>query len=415
LLGRALTDSTEHKELTNLGDPAMCDDPYARYAHLRRSCPVSRVKAPLLLRGTGYMLTRYNDVVAFYTDPRFSSDFARHGVGRRFLPLAPPSIRVLVDSMVMKDDPEHQRLRSLVHKAFNARRVAALSGDITRIARGLTDHLAAAGEIDLVSDYAVKLPLAVIATMLGIDDHDRDEFHELCLRLTQAIAAGPRQLFRTVRTTHQLSKVFERLARQRRQQPDGGLISGLLRANHDGGKLTDREVVSMIFLLLLAGHDTTTNLIGSSVVALLDNPDQLARLRANPALIDRGIDELLRFTTPVPCGAPRTALEDVAMAGTCIPKGSQVLGMLISANRDETMFTNPDVLDLSRTPNKHLAFAAGPHYCLGHQLARLEGRIALTELLRRFENLEIVVPRSQLRFKHLVALRGLTSLPMRVS
>lgn len=403
------------RAFTNLGDPAMCADPYARYAHLRRSCPVSRVKAPLLLRGTGYMVTRYDDVLAFYGDPRFSSDFARYGVGRRFLPLAPPSIRVLVDSMVMKDDPEHHRLRSLVHKAFNARRVAALSEDVIRIARGLIDQLAAAGEIDVVSDYAVQLPMAVVAIMLGVDDDDRDKFHELCLQLTQAIAAGPRQLFRTVRATQRLSQLFEHLVRQRRREPDDGLISGLVRANHDGAELSDREVLAMIFLLLLAGHDTTTNLIGSSVLALLDEPEQLARLRADPSLIDTGIDELLRFTSPVPCGAPRTAVEDVEIAGTRIPKGSQVLGMLISANRDETRFENPDVLDLSRKPNKHLAFAAGPHHCLGHQLARLEGRIALTELLERFENLEITAPRSELRFKRLVALRGLTSLPMRVS
>jgi cytochrome P450 len=401
--------------LTDLGDPVMFDDPYARYAYLRRTCPVSRVKAPLLLRGTGYMVTRYDDVVAFYTDPRFSSDFARYGVGSRLLPLAPPSIRVLVDSMVMKDDPEHHRLRSLVQKAFTARRVAELSGDITRIARGLTDRLAAAGDIDLISDYAVQLPLAVIAIMLGVDDDDRDTFHELCLQLTQAVAAGPRHFVRILRTTRRLSRLFESLVRQRRQEPDDGLISGLVRASHDGGKLSDREVVAMIFLLLLAGHDTTTNLIGSSVLALLDHPEQLAILRADPALIDTGINELLRFTSPVPCGAPRTAVEDVEIAGTRIPKGSQVLGMLISANRDETVFTNPDVLDISRKHNRHLAFAAGPHYCLGHQLARLEGRIALTELLGRFENLEISVPRSQLRFKHLVALRGLTSLPMRVS
>jgi cytochrome P450 len=402
------------KELTDLGDPVMCNEPFARYAYLRRSCPVSRVKAPLLLRGTGYMVTRYDDVMAFYTDPRFSSDFARYGVGSRFLPLAPPSIRVLVDSMVMKDDPEHHRLRSLVRQAFNARRVAALTGDIARIARSLTDRLAAVGEIDLVADYAVQLPLALIAIMLGVDDDDRDKFHELCCQLTQSIAAGPRQLFRTVCAAHQLSKLFEHLVRQRRREPDDGLISGLVRANHDCSSLSDREGVAMIFLLLLAGHDTTTNLIGSSVLALLDDSEQLARLRAEPALMDTGIDELLRFTSPVPCGAPRTALEDVEIAGTRIPKGSQVLGMLISANRDESVFTDPYMLDLSRKPNKHIAFAAGPHHCLGHQLARLEGRIALTELLGRFADLEIAVPRSQLQFKRLVALRGLTSLPMRV-
>ncbi|ULN43923.1 cytochrome P450 [Mycolicibacterium crocinum] len=170
----------------------------------------------------------------------------------------------------------------------------------------------------------------------------------------------------------------------------------------------------MMFLLLLAGHDTTSNLIGNSVVALLDHPDQLARLRAEPDLIDDGIEELLRFTAPVAVGAPRVALEDLEFSGTRIPKGSRVFGMLISANRDESVFADADALDLSRTPNKHLAFASGSHYCLGHHLARLEGRIAITQLLERFDHLEITVPRNSLRLRPIVPLRGLESLPMRL-
>jgi cytochrome P450 len=186
-------------------------------------------------------------------------------------------------------------------------------------------------------------------------------------------------------------------------------------ANEDGDNLTDREVVAMIYLLLIAGHDTTANLIGSSVLALVQNPDQLAAVRANPGLLKDGIEELLRYTSPVPCGTTRIALEDVEIAGTTIPKGSQILGMIISANRDERVYENPEALDLTREPNRHLAFAFGTHYCLGHELARMEGRIALTALLERFEHWEITVPVSRLSYKPTVPLRGLTSLPMRMS
>ncbi|BBZ69104.1 cytochrome P450 family protein [Mycobacterium paraseoulense] len=402
---------------TDLTDPIMFSNPYPRYAELRRSAPVSRVRAPLIIggKGKGYMLTRYEDVLAMHSDPRFSSDVMRHDSVRRVRWLIPKPIRLFTETMVTKDDPEHQRLRRLVHKAFTPKLVAGLADDITLIARELTEQLAQAGEVDLVSDFAVPLPLTVIARLLGVKDDDRKEFHALCLRLTQSSAAGPRGLFGFMTSAAKLTELFERLADERRLDPDDALISQLVRATHDGDKLSDREAIAMIFLLLLAGHDTTSNLIGNSVVALLDHPDQLARLRTEPELIDAGIEELLRFTAPVPVGTVRVALEDVEIGGTRIPKRSRVFGMIISANRDESIFTDADELDLSRTPNKHLAFASGAHYCLGHHLARLEGRIALTQLLQRFDNLEITVPREGLRLKPIPSLRGLESLPMRVS
>lgn len=405
---------TQRIEFTDLGDPIMFSNPYPRYAELRRSCPVSRVRVPMV-RKKGYMLTRFDDVVALHGDPRFSSDMMRHGPMRHMRWFLPKSAQLLTDSMVFKDDPDHRRLRRLVHKAFTPKLVAGMAGDITCIARELTDQLESAGEIDLVRDYAVPFPLAVIARLLGVNDQDRDEFHELCLRVTQSIAAGPRRMIRLVRSVRKLSDLFERLADERRLDPDDNLVSQLVRATHEGDKLSDHEALAMIFLLLLAGHDTTSNLIGNSVLALLDHPLQLARLRADPTLIDTGVEELLRFTAPVPVGTARVALEDVEIGGTRIPRGSAVYGMLISANRDETVFTNPDELDLSRTPNGHVAFAFGTHHCLGHHLARLEARIALTELLQRFDNMEITVPRESLQLRHLVSLRGFESLPMRVS
>ncbi|MDD9371263.1 MAG: cytochrome P450, partial [Acidimicrobiales bacterium] len=171
-------------------------------------------------------------------------------------------------------------------------------------------------------------------------------------------------------------------------------------------------VVAMIFLLLLAGHDTTANLIGSSVVALLEHPEQMARLREEPEIADTAVEELLRFTTPVPCGAARIATDDVEIGGTVVPKGSPVLGMIISANRDESVFDRPDELDLAREPNRHLAFAFGAHYCLGNQLARLEGRVALRALVDRFPDMRLAVPKDQLAYKPTQSLRGLRQLPL---
>jgi cytochrome P450 PksS len=171
----------------------------------------------------------------------------------------------------------------------------------------------------------------------------------------------------------------------------------------------------MIFLLMLAGHDTTANLIGSSILTLLEYPEEAHRLREDPILATSAIEELLRFTTPVPCGAARITLDEVEVADVRIPKGSSVLGMIISANRDEAVFENPDVLDLGREPNKHLTFAFGKHFCLGNQLARIEGRIAIRELVRRFPNMKLAVPRDQLRYKSSQSLRGLRSLPLQLA
>lgn len=400
-------------EVSKLDSPAMIANPYPRYAQLRRSAPVSWAKVPLLLRGSGgYLLTRYDDVMTLYSDPRFSTDAVKHTLAGKFTWLMPSPMRLLTETMVFKDDPDHKRLKSLVHKAFTPKLVSTMPGDITKIAEQLADQIAAQRDVDLVHDFAVRLPLSVIATMLGVADEDRDRFHRLVEPLSTA--TGRTAMLRYAGSTRKLVQLFEQLIDDRRLRPDDGLISQLVRANEAGDKLTHRETVAMVFLLLLAGHDTTANFIGSSVLALMEHPDQLAALRAQPELWDTAIEELLRYTSPVGCGGTRIALEDVEIAGTPIHKGKQVLGMINSANRDEAVFDNPDGLDLTRKPNPHLAFTTGIHYCLGHQLARLEGRIALTTLLQRFPNWELTRPRSQLRYKVAVPLRGLTSLPIRM-
>jgi len=211
-----------------------------------------------------------------------------------------------------------------------------------------------------------------------------------------------------------LLKMIERMADDRRTNPDAGLITGLISASEDGDKLSTDEIDAMIFLLMLAGQDTTANLIGSAALTLIEHPEQAARLRTDDAIAPTAVEELLRFTTPVPCGAVRATLEDVEVGGTTLAAGSKVLGMIISANRDETIFDQPDVLDLGRDPNRHITFAFGKHFCLGNQLARLEGQIAIRALVRRFPNMAVAVPRDRLRYKPIQSLRGLTSLPLQL-
>jgi len=408
------TAPAEEMETTELSDPVMFTDPFGRYAELRRRAPVSRVHSKQLVGGSAYMLTRYPDVLMVYNDVRFSSDPTSGGSSFLMRHL-PKMFRLLSESMVYKDDPDHARLRRLVNKAFTPRMVQQMRGDIEGIVGELLDAVARRGSetVDLVAEVAVPLPLSVISTMLGVADADRERFHVLVERFVAGLGQGSAaEAVRTIPTARKLYAVLEQLAEVRRAQPDDGLISGLLEASDDGDSLSGDEVIAMIFLLMLAGHDTTANLIGSSMVALIEHPEQAERLRSEPALLPSAVEELLRYTTPVPCGTTRHLLEDVEVEGVTLPQGAKVLGMIISANRDETVFERPDELDLGREPNKHLTFAFGKHFCLGNQLARLEGQIAIGELVTRFPDMRLAVPRDQLRYKPSQSLRGLRSLPL---
>jgi cytochrome P450 len=417
-MGRTVTDTAAaaHSESTDLADPVMFTNPFPRYAQLRREAPVSRAYSKQMLGGAGYMLTRYEHVMLLHNDVRFSSDPTSGGSSFLMRHL-PKMFRLLTSSMVYKDDPDHARLRRLVNKAFTPRMVQQMADDIERIVSELLDKVAARGSqtIDLVADVAVPLPLSVISRMLGVGDEDRDEFHVLTERFVMRLGSGSAaDALRAVPAARKLYRVLERLAAQRRAVPDDGLISGLLSASDEGDSLDGDEVIAMIFLLMLAGHDTTSNLIGSSVVALIENPEQAERLGSDVAVLPTAVEELLRYTTPVPCGAARTLLDDVEIDGTTMPKGAKVLGMIISANRDETVFDRPDELDLGRDPNRHLTFAFGKHFCLGNQLARMEGQAAIGELVRRFPNMQLAVPRDSLRYKPAQPLRGFRSLPIRL-
>jgi cytochrome P450 len=424
-----VTDTTVSDEPTDLSAQVMFDDPYPTYAELRRRSPVARAYSKQMLGGAGYMFTRHEHVLLLHNDVRFSSDptsatsaaaddaDAADNKSSFLMKHLPKMFRLLTQSMVYKDDPDHARLRRLVNKAFTPRRIQELQDDIGRIVDDLLDDAerrAAAGDtVDIVNDVATPLPLSVISAMLGVDDEDRDEFHRLMERFVVRLGSGSAaDAVKAIPTGHKLYRVLLRLADQRRARPDDGMITALLQASEDGDSLTDDEVIAMIFLLMLAGHDTTANLIGSSALALIEHPDQADLWRNDPTLAQTAVEELLRFTTPVPCGAARTLLDDVEIEGTVLPRGAKVLGMIISANRDENVFERPDQLNLARDPNKHLTFAFGKHFCLGNQLARMEGQMAIGELNRRFPHMRLAVPRDTLRYKPVQALRGFRSLPL---
>ncbi|MCW2829955.1 MAG: putative cytochrome hydroxylase [Aeromicrobium sp.] len=400
---------------TDLGDPAMISHPFARYAELRRTAPVSLADHEQGTRmSKGFMLTKYHDVFTLHSDSRFSSDPAHTAMGK-YLRFLPPTLRMLNESMVMKDDPEHRRLRALVSAAFTPRYVREMADAVDRIVTESVETLVGRDQVDLVADFAVPVPLAVIAEMLGVSDADRQDFHVWVSTWSEATAAGnPVALLRGLPSARKITKLLGRLVDDARANPDDGLVSALVQASEDGDSLSAREVTGMLFLLLLAGHDTTSNLLGSSVLALIDHPDQLQRLRDEPELINSAVEELLRFTAPVPCGVIRTALEDLEIAGVAIPRGSSVIGMIISANRDEDVFDDPEILDIAREPNRHMAFAVGVHYCLGNQLARMEARAALSALVERFDHIELAIPRDAVQWRTTQPLRGLQSLPLRL-
>ncbi len=294
---------------TDLASDVMFNDPFPRYAHLRHTAPVSKVQSKQLVGSGGYMLTRYDDVLTLLNDARFSSDSMGQG-DSWIMNHLPKMLRLLADSMVYKDDPDHARLRRLVNKAFTPRMVQGMADDMQHIIDQLIARVDQGVVVDLVSEIAVPLPLTVISNMLGVTDDDRDQFHVLMTRFVASVGSGSLAAFaRAIPSARKLLRMIERMADERRAVPDDGLISALVAASDDGDKLSPDEVSAMIFLLMLAGHDTTANLIGSSMLALMENRDQAARFRDDATLTPSAVEELLRFTTPVPCGTPELHLK----------------------------------------------------------------------------------------------------------
>jgi len=315
--------------------------------------------------------------------------------------------------MLDLDAPDHTRLRSLVHKAFTPALIGQMRARIQSLAYELLDVVARKGEMDLIKDYALPLPMTIITEILGVPTSDRNKFH----KWSQAVVSltSPKATLRVIPNVWMFIRYLRAFFVKRRRDPRDDLVSALIQAEEAGDRLSEDELLAMVFLLLIAGHETTVNLIGNGMLALLQHPGQLATLRDNPDMIKTAVEELLRYTSPVFMSTERYAREDLQMHGINIPRGEMTLGVIGSANRDAEIFDHADELDLEREPNKHLSFGQGVHFCIGAPLARLESQIAINTLLRRIPNLKLGAAPDSLRWRPSMLLRGLESLPISFS
>src|ERR671910_150288 len=324
-------------------------------------------------------------------------------------PWVPGFLRPLERNMLDLDDSDHARLRALVSKAFTPRLLERLRGRIEALSEDLLDAMGS--EAELVAGYALPLPATVIAELLGVPAEDQRKFHRWSSNLV-SVSSG-RDMLRALPAALAFMRYLRKLIGRRRTEPRDDLITALVRAEEAGDRLSEDELLAMVFLLLVAGHETTVNLISSGTLALLEHPEQAERLRRDPSLMKPAVEELLRYTSPVEMATERYAREDAEIGGRRIPRGGLVLAVLGSANRDERHFENPDVLDLARAPNRHLAFGrGGVHHCLGAPLARMEGQIALSALLRRFPGARLAMAPESLHWRRGLFLRGLEKLPL---
>jgi hypothetical protein len=406
------TATTQAAAAAPLFNPLSLDfirNPYPSYARLRETAPVMRL--PNL---NAFLVSRHADAALVLRDKRFGKDFVTR-ITRRYGPeaLKEPIYRAMSLWMLSQDPPDHTRLRGLVVKAFTFRRVEDMRPRIQQIVDESIDRVIKQGRMDLIADFAFRLPVIVICDMLGIPEEDREIFftrERTGGRLLDPVPLS-REEIDAANTSHKNSEAyFHKLFDLRRRQPGDDLTTQLVQAEEDGNKLTNEELTANIILLFGAGHETTVNLIGNGLLALHRNPDQLAKLKANPALMPNAIEEFLRYDSSVQLTG-RVAMEDVEVGGTMIPQGENVMCLLGSANHDPAVYPDrPDDLDIERPNVRPMSFGGGIHLCLGAQLARAEAEIAISTLLRRIPNLridDVVNPDWRPTF----VLRGLMHLP----
>jgi cytochrome P450 PksS len=314
--------------------------------------------------------------------------------------------------MLNKDAPDHTRLRRLVHKAFAPSLVARLRERIQSVCDELLDVLEANGSIDLMSGYALPLPLMIIADSLGIPPEDRRRFHARSRSsLTPSTVLG---VLRAAPDQRLLARYIRKLVERRRSDPREDLVTALVQAEEAGDRLSEKELVATIFFLLIAGYETTVNLIGVGALALMQHPRERERFAQSPTLPESAIEELLRYASPLDVATQRFAGEDLTINSVRISRGDVIFAILGSANRDESQFPDPDTLNLTRAPNRHVAFGQGAHFCLGAPLARLDARLALTTLFRRFPHLRLTRAPESLRWRRSLIIRGLEELPVAI-
>src|ERR1700688_2914554 len=389
--------------------PEFIRDPYPHYARLRTTDPMH-----LTAHGS-FVASRHAEVSLVMRDKRFGKDFVERTV-RRYGPriMEEPIFRSMSHWMLQQDPPDHTRLRGLVVKAFTARRVEDMRPRIQQVVDQTLDRIVSQGHMDLIEDFAFRLPVTIICDMLGIPDEHREVFYNSSRdggRILDPVPMSPAEIAQGNASNAMAQVYFQQLFELRRKSPGDDLTTQLVQAEEDGSKLSNEELTANIILLFGAGHETTVNLIGNGLLALYRNPDQLALLKANPALITNAIEEFLRYDSSVQ-STGRVALEDIDdLGGKKIPKGEAVLCLLGSANRDPAVYPDrPDRLDITRPNVRPLSFGGGIHFCLGAQLARIEAEVAIATLLRRLPDIkpdDLDNPKWRPTF----VLRGLKNLP----
>jgi cytochrome P450 len=400
-------------------DPEIVANPFALLAQMRSTSAVMPISFPIVgMDRQVWMITRLEEAVQMLKDhAHFTVDPSSIGInglmGRNRSEATETPTFFTSKTMLTVDNPDHRRLRLLVSRAFTPRYIESLRPSVQEIADELLDLVQAQGQMDLVADYAFRLPIDVISEMLGVPRADRKQIHVWSDALATGRGVGTGGLD-PEREAHMraFGAYSARLVADKRQHPGDDLISQLITIEEEGDRLSETEMISMITLLIFAGHETTSNLIATGTLMLLDYPDQLAKLIADLSLVPSAVEELLRFNGPATIAGPRYATADMEFAGQHLKKGDVVFPILLSANHDENQFTQPEELDIARELTRHIAFGQGIHSCLGAPLARLEGDIAFTTLLKRMPNLRLSAPRESITWKFALNSRSLAALPL---
>ncbi|QHJ71931.1 cytochrome P450 family protein [Planococcus halotolerans] len=377
-------------------------DPYPYYSQLRVGEPVYKTRFPDGQQG--WLITGYTEAVEALKEPRFIKDFSKLYGGSM------DGMSVFTQNMLFSDPPDHRRLRGLAQKAFTPRVIEGMKERIEEITDQLLNDMKQKEEINLIDDFAFPLPIIVICEILGVPSEDRDKFRIWSNSLIEGSSGEP-----GVSIYQHMNDFIRYLGEwfsETRREPKNDLISKLIAAEEAGDRLTEKELYGLVTLLIIAGHETTVNLIGNSFLNLLKHPEQKELLRRNPELIDQAIEESLRFDGPVEFSTSRWASENLQFAGKEIRRGELVVVALNAANRDPDKFQDPNVFDISQEKSPHLAFGTGIHHCLGAPLARLEGKIAISKLLERFPNLRLRIPESELEWRPGMIVRGVKEIPV---
>jgi cytochrome P450 len=385
---------------------------HAYYARLRQDAPVFAVTLKRLhFRQRAWLITRYDDVLEVLKDDTTfvkNPNNAMSPEQLRRAPKLPAMFAKLQQSLLDLDGADHDRLKVLVHKAFTPRMIEGMRQNTQTMTNLALENAKKRGEIDLLHEFALPVPLAIIGQIMGVPEKDHTKF----AGWTRAMVSSASNPLFSIPGVLMFVRYLRDMVEKRRKQPQDDLTSALVAAQEGSDALSTDEIVSMLILLLSAGHETTVNLIGTGVFELLRHPAQLELLRQDPSLIKPAVEELLRFVTPAETGTERFAARDIEIGGVTIPKGELVIACIASANRDSSQFENPQVLDITRANNKHLSFGQGMHYCLGAPLARLEGQTAIGTLLAGAPNLRLKDKPDDYKWRPGFVLRGLEKVPV---